>query len=504
MTEIRLALTELKASPSNVRPKHTKEDIDMMAKSIGFRGLINPPAVAKNGDGKYEVIAGNLRVAGARKAGIEEIRCLDVTAFTDSERVELSLSENVDRKEMTVMQRYSAYDKLFKAGMPVEKIGERFSKTENEVQQLLAIGSLPKKILDAYDNEEVGDRTIQALAIAPGKDLVRYMKLKPKDRPNDWDTATWLAGEKGKFLETKAIFDLELYVGPRIIDMFNDDEVWLTDGDQFMDLQIKAMDDKLTAFNNKGWQVEQVDYWQSWAYNKTAKAKGGKVFWCRSDKTGEVEFHVGYERADKTGKAPKAKGSDGKPEAQPEISQAFQAYMTQVRHNGVRGELLDDSKAALVVVICGMLRNHDSFRMDSIDMGSVKGEAYETDIAAGVDYAAMEEAFVKISKDSNPAKLYTMTVPALLDRLAAITAWRWQVYGSEFSNDIAKAIGLVDVQNWQPTETFWNGIKNKTTLTAIAKELKIEHLKDAPATAIRKLLILKVKANGWRPKWLKF
>jgi len=444
-------------------------------------------------------------VLGATKAGIKEIRCLDVTALTSSERVELSLSENVDRRNMTAMQFFAAFNKLFKAGMPVAKIGERFDKTEREVQQLLAIGGLPKKILDWADANEIGDRTLKALAIANGKDLVRYGKLTAKERPRDWEIQDWLAGEKGMFMQKFAIFNLDKYVGPKITDLFaKEDEVWLTDGDQFMTLQTTACDQILEEYTKKGWKIEQVEHWQSWAYERISKKKGGIIIWCKNKKSGEIEFHAGYKRISQSGTAPKAKGSDGKPEAQPEISQTFSAFIRQHRHNGVRGELLDDNKAALVVNICCMLKSHDSWRMDQIQMGAVKDSDYQTDIAKGIDYAAIEEAFLKIWKDTNPTLLYKMSKKDLLNRLAIITAWQWQTYSNEFSDKVAKAIGLKDVQNWQPTETFWKGIKNKTTLIAIAKQLKVVHLKDATASAIRKTLIAQVKANGWRPSWLKF
>jgi len=54
--QIRVKVDELKPSVSNVRSKHSKEDIQMMADSITHRGIINPPSVAKNGDGRYEVV----------------------------------------------------------------------------------------------------------------------------------------------------------------------------------------------------------------------------------------------------------------------------------------------------------------------------------------------------------------------------------------------------------------------------------------------------------------
>ena len=104
MKLVNLSTDQLKKSTSNVRAGHSKEDIKSMANSIKHRGLIHPPQVAANGDGRYEIVAGQLRVAGAIAAGLEEIPCHDVSHLSDAERVELSLSENVDRRRSHLRQ----------------------------------------------------------------------------------------------------------------------------------------------------------------------------------------------------------------------------------------------------------------------------------------------------------------------------------------------------------------------------------------------------------------
>ena len=71
MNNILVKIDQLKVSPSNVRSKHTTEDIAVMAHSIKQRGIINPLTVVKNGDGRYEVIAGLLRYKGAIEAKLE-------------------------------------------------------------------------------------------------------------------------------------------------------------------------------------------------------------------------------------------------------------------------------------------------------------------------------------------------------------------------------------------------------------------------------------------------
>jgi len=513
MTEIVLQIEQLKPSVSNVRAKHTKEDIDMMAQSIKHRGIINPPAVAKNGDGKYEVVAGFLRTLGAAKAGVQTITCLDVTALTPSERVEISLSENVDRRGMTAMQYYAAFNKLFKAGMPVEKIGERFNKTEREVQQLLAIGSLPKKILDLADADEIGDRTLQALAIAGGKEVVRYGKLTAKERPRDWEIQEWLAGDKGMFMEKHAIFDLELYVGPKITDLFaEEDEVWLTDGEQFWNLQATAYDNRLKGYEKLGWQTELIDYWQGWAYERVSKKNGGKVYWCKNEKSGEVEFHVGYARLNKTGKAPKAK--DGKPTPKPDTSQAFDNYMAETRHAAVQRHMIDDKRAGLVGTLILLLKQCDNIQFRN--GGKALGDSYSDSLHSGDNFLVVYDDFCEMLtelglKDGHTwdmkiadlgPKLMEYTPATLTRWIVTTVARQWDCEGKD-GDAIGKAIGLTQVNVWEADTAFWDGIKNKNTLIKIAKANKIAIDSNATAKVIRAIVSEKI-ADDWRPSWLKF
>jgi ParB family chromosome partitioning protein len=516
MQEIMVNIDELKPSVSNVRAKHTKEDIDMMAKSIEHRGIINPPAVAKNGDGKYEVVAGFLRTLGAAKAGIEQIRCLDVTALTPSERVEISLSENVDRREMSAIQYYAAFNQLFKSGMPVEKIGERFNKTEREVQQLLAIGSLPKKILDLAEKDEIGDRTLKVLAIAPGKDVIRYNKLKADERPNDWNIDKWLAGDEGMYRAANALFDLEKYVGPQITDLFADeDEVWLKDGAQFTMLQSEAINEIIAKHVANGWKVSKLDHWQSWAYDKTSKKNGGEVFYTRSDRTQEVNFYVGYKRQEKTGKAPKAKKETDKKE-KPEISKAFADYMAELRHSAIQHKIADgDKRIGLVASLVLLLK-----QCDNISFGHGGGrrltDTYEESVRLNQHSLIVSEDYKEmlnelgigdryawdIKIDQIGSKLMEYTPNKLARWISLVVAANWTCDTSA-GDELASVIGLKQVDLWEADQVFWDGIKNKQTLLAIAKENDITVSDKEPTKIIRKRLAEKVP-NDWRPSWLKF
>ena len=515
MGNITLNTSELKRSESNVRSGHSKEDIYTMATSIKNRGIINPPSVAKNGDGRYEVIAGQLRVAGAIAAGLKQIECIDVTNLTVQERVDISLSENVHRKSMTEIELFKAFDQLFRAGMSVEEIGSRFDKKEREVQQVLAIGGLPKKLLDAAERGDIRDRTLQALAIAPKGEVRRYMKLKVADRPNDWDIQKWLAGADGMFMAKFALFDLELYTGASFNDLFADeDELWLTDGSQFWELQTAALEAKLEDFSKKGWSFEQIEYWQAWAYEKTAKKKGGKVFWSKDDRTGAIEFHVGYTRLSKAGKTP-TKEKDKKKEAKPEISNAFDNFMAETRHAALQAYMVQNNRVGLEGTLGLLLKQADniSFRSGGMQLS----DAYSDSLHSGDDFIYVHDAYTDMltelglklghTWDIDLAKLVLKFDPytsaQLTEWIILTTAYQWEMVGKDTTDKLGKALEIEQVTNWKADDAFWDGIKNKATLIKIAKENSIAIDAKATTKVIRSIVKSKTPLT-WRPSWLKF
>jgi len=517
--EIRLKTADLKKSESNVRAGHSKEDIKTMADSIANRGIINPPSVAKNGDGRYEVIAGQLRVAGAIAAGLDEIDCIDVTKLTPEQRVDMSLSENVHRRKMSEIELFRAFDKLFRTGMSVEQIGARFDKKEREVQQLLAIGGLPKKILDAAERDDIGGRTLQALAVAPKGEVRRYLKLKISDRPRDWEIQEWLAGADGMYMEKFAIFDVEKYTGGKFTDLFGDeDEVWFTDGSMFMELQTAALDAKLAEFEKKGWKCQQVDYWQGYAYTKTAKKKGGTVIYARDPRSGSVEFHVGYKRNTASGAAPKAKAAKGEKVEKPDTSKAFDHYMAETRHYAVAAEMADDETSGLVATIILLVKQCDNISIRN--QGSmVKGTAQLDSICASANYTAVAKEFAATMKcmgikpdammwDIDIAKvakkLQEYDTKSLIQMVGTIMARNWTLSGDGKDSDaIGKALGLTSVREWEVDDAFLDGITNKDTLLKIAK---LNHV-TVNSKMTLKVIRAKLKAGipaDYRPEWLNF
>lgn len=513
MERITIKTSDLKKSTSNVRAGHSKEDINMMRNSILEHGIINPPTVSKNGDGRYEIVAGQLRVAGAIAAGYVDIDCYDVTGESTEDHIGLSLSENFIRRNMTEIETFRAFDKLFKAGKSVDQIATEYSYTPEQVQRVLAIGGLPKKVLDAAENDEIGDRGLRALAVASKKDVARWCKLKKDERPRDWNIPEFLYSE-GKFPVSAALFDLEAYDGGIITDLFNDDEQFFTDGAQFWELQKECVKADIAEFVRCGWTCKEVDHFSKYEHDKVAKKNGGIVFYSINERTGAVEYHKGYKRKQAAGAA-RAPKKEGEKQEKPDTSKAFDEFMAETRHAALQAFMCQNKQAGLVTTLLLLLKRCDNvnFRPGNKSLS----DAYSDSLHGGNNFLYTDDAFHEMLdelklKDGSTwdieledlgSKLMEYTPNQLVLWIITTMARNWDVVSPRNTDEIAKAVGMIEVSMWEADDAFWNGITNKKTLIAIAKETGVPIDVNATAKVIRAILKDKVP-NSWRPDWLKF
>jgi|SRR5690625_2121486 len=95
------------------------ESIAELATSIRERGLLQALLVRPIPGDKYEVIAGNRRLAALRQAGIETA-AVDIRTLSDSEALEIALMENLQREDLSVIDQFDATIELVKMHFNLE------------------------------------------------------------------------------------------------------------------------------------------------------------------------------------------------------------------------------------------------------------------------------------------------------------------------------------------------------------------------------------------------
>jgi ParB family chromosome partitioning protein len=119
--------------------------MEELIQSIKEKGIIQPVIVRRRGD-YYELIAGERRFRAAQVLNLPEIPII-VKEAEDTDSLELSLIENIQRQDLNPIEEARAYRYLIeKFKLTQERVGEVLGKSRVSVTNTLRLLSLPQEI----------------------------------------------------------------------------------------------------------------------------------------------------------------------------------------------------------------------------------------------------------------------------------------------------------------------------------------------------------------------
>lgn len=139
--------------PNKYQPRSDFDDAGLteLADSIREHGILQPLAVTPNEDESgYYVIAGERRLRAAKIAGLAKVPTIIRIVDNNQEIAELSLIENVQRKDLNPIEAAIAYQRLIaEFKLTQEQIAERTGKNRSTITNSLRLLQLPKPVLEA-------------------------------------------------------------------------------------------------------------------------------------------------------------------------------------------------------------------------------------------------------------------------------------------------------------------------------------------------------------------
>jgi len=130
-----IPIDQLEISDLNVRqqpyPFGDLED------SIEKHGILNPLLVVESDNsGKYGVVCGSMRFHAARAVGLKTVPCV-IRNLSDEEAIVLSLTENIQRGDLTLEEEADGIAKLYEIHKSQKATAEAINKSENWVNERL-------------------------------------------------------------------------------------------------------------------------------------------------------------------------------------------------------------------------------------------------------------------------------------------------------------------------------------------------------------------------------
>lgn len=179
---IYIALTDIAPGRYQPRKKFDEAALAELAASIRTAGLVQPIVVRLNPDGspRYELVAGERRWRAAALAGLEVIPGI-VAGISESQAAEWSLIENLQRADLSVMERAEAVKQLCdRFGMTHAQVAERLGIERSSVSNLLRLLDLPAEVRHYMEDGLLNAAHGKVLAGLSGELLLRMAALAAK------------------------------------------------------------------------------------------------------------------------------------------------------------------------------------------------------------------------------------------------------------------------------------------------------------------------------------
>lgn len=212
-----IPVERIRPNPHQARQHFDRGALQELADSIKLHGLLNPVLVRPAADGGFELVHGERRWRAAKLAGLDQVPAT-VRDLSDREAVEVMLTENLQRQDLTAIEEAEAFRAYTEdLGYTQAELAARVGRTQGHISNTLRLTKLHdfiryliisraisgrhgrellgmEKQLDGDGTEEVD---------LHGRGLAFYLALAI-DRHPDWD---WQNREQAAALGTVLQYD---------------------------------------------------------------------------------------------------------------------------------------------------------------------------------------------------------------------------------------------------------------------------------------------------------
>lgn len=499
MTIQMIPLTKLRPSADNPRKRFDETAIEGLAQSIRTDGLLQNLVAAKPKGRKriFPIISGERRYRAlsllVERGDLPKDLNVPVEVREDlsaDESLRIAAIENIQREDLSPLEEAAAIAALVEAGDGLSEIAAQTGLSESTIKRRLVLLELSETVAAALADGRI--TLTQAEALSLGSHDAQNAMLERIE--NGWsmdseEIRDCLIGRAPSL--SMAIFPKEDYTGTLTTDLFADDETtYFDDAEQFYELQKRAAESLVSAFEREHDFAELVEgHYSSLAYRKCEDGEsGGVVVQLRSN--GEVEIHSGLIRRDidpSVTEAPKPKATYarpvreyiamhksaavqveliGNPRKAKEIGMAEMLYRSSVHgcylylERSGEGEAyisaMQTEAAALLELLGGKTRGEDAFR-SLLNLAYSMERAYER--VQTLDDAGLERLFAFLS----------------LVRFGQENTGELDTFGGSLFNRVATDIGTDMRTHWIPS-TWFLSRRSMSQLLPILKDSGLSRL----------------------------
>lgn len=159
------------------RKDFSPESLQELADSIRAQGIIQPIVVRRNGEKRYEIIAGERRWRAAQLAGLQNVPVV-VKNFSDEAALAVALIENIQREDLSPIEEANALHRLQQEfSLTHEEVAQTVGKSRTAVTNLMRLLQLENEVKQLMESQALSLGHAKVILALTGQQQIAAAKM---------------------------------------------------------------------------------------------------------------------------------------------------------------------------------------------------------------------------------------------------------------------------------------------------------------------------------------
>ena len=179
-TLLHVSLEQIIPNPKQPRKHFSQKSLLELAQSIRAQGILQPLVVRKhqNLTNCYELVAGERRWRALKQLEVNEVPVV-LREVGDDEMLEVSLLENIQRENLTIIEEAQAYHDLLKIhDYTQEELAQRIGKDRSTITNLMRLLKLPSALKNDLETGRISPGHARSILALPGETFQLEMRQR--------------------------------------------------------------------------------------------------------------------------------------------------------------------------------------------------------------------------------------------------------------------------------------------------------------------------------------
>ena len=185
-TLLQVSPEQIVPNPQQPRKHFDQKSLNELAQSISSQGIIQPLVVRKHPEfpNQYELVAGERRWRALKQVDVAQVPVV-LRNVSDNEILEVSLLENIQRENLTVIEEAQSYHDLLQIhGYSQYELAQKLGRDRSTIANMLRLLQLPSALKNDLETGRITSGHARSILSLPNEGA--QLEMRQRLLRNSW------------------------------------------------------------------------------------------------------------------------------------------------------------------------------------------------------------------------------------------------------------------------------------------------------------------------------